>query len=167
MINFIISDDDINNNLEICYIILGYILNSVKNKKSLLQNIILNFAEIIHISLLTGQSSVEYTLKLFTYLLNKKDIILILSELGPTITRMFTEIFVEFTPMHKFLQRIKLDYIIKSGENETNSNDNEIDIFKDLSISSKDFDDNFDKIKNENKFRFTCYDDLIKIIFNN
>ena len=166
MINFIISDDDINNNLEICYIILGYILNSVKNKKSLLQNIILNFAEIIHISLLTGQSSVKYTLKLFTYLLNKNDIILILSELGPTITRVFTEIFVEFTPMHKFLQRIKLDYIIISGENEINSNDNEIDIFKDLSISSKDLDDNFDKIKNENKFSFACYKDLIKIIVN-
>ena len=170
MITFINSDDNINDSLELCYFILRYILNSVKDKNLLLKNIILNLTELIHISLLTGQSSVEHLIKLLEFILNQKDFIPSLSKLGSTLKRVFTEIFITFTPMEKLLRNINIDYVIKSEENEINTNeDDEIenDIFKDLATSSQEFVDNLDNIENENNIKFSCFIDLLKIILNN
>ena len=120
---------------ELYYICIRYILNSVKDKKSLLKNIILNLIESIHIYLIKDDLSFKKLYNLFICLLSKNDIINIISEFDSyTMKYIFSQIFVPFHPNEDIFNQINLDIIIKSNQNLKIKNDF---IFKDLIIDSQ------------------------------
>ena len=120
---------------ELYYICIRYILYSVKDKKSLLKNIILNLIESIHIYLIKGDLSFKKLYNLFICLLSKNDIINIISEFDSyTMKYIFSQIFVPFHPNEDIFNQINLDIIIKSNQNLKIKNDF---IFKDLIIDSQ------------------------------
>ena len=137
------SKKDINNNddLELYYLCIRYILNSVKEQKSLLSNILFNLIESIHIYLIRGNSSFKKLFNLLIYLFSKKDIQNILSKFrSSTIKRIFSQIFINFYLYEELFHKINLDLIIKTRASLINININNKDkIFKDLSTNYYSF----------------------------
>ena len=126
-----------NKNSELYYICIRYILNSVKDQKNLLRNIILNLIESIHIYLIKGDLSFKKLYKFFIFLLSKNDIINIISKFDSyTIKYIFSQIFVPFHPDEDIFNKINLDFIIKSDQKSNTKNEN---IFKDLVVDSQIF----------------------------
>ena len=142
------NDNNINDELEFYYICIRYILNSVKDQKALLNNIIKNLIESIHIGLITGQSSFKKLYLLLSHLFSKKDIISIISKFNSkTIRNIFSQIFIHFHPFENLLQKINLDFNISTNPNvileKNNSINNNNDfIFKDIVTNSSEFSKN-------------------------
>ena len=80
-----------NEDLELYYICLKYILNSTKDKKLIIKNIFLNLAEAIHINLRKGSFENAYIfqnlIKLLTFIFQKKEIMNILSKIPKTLKK--------------------------------------------------------------------------------
>ena len=130
-----------NDELEFYYICIRYILNSVKDQKTLLNNIIKNLIESIHICLITGNSSFKKLYLLLSHLFSKQDIINIISKFNPkSIRNIFSQIFIHFHPNKNFLQNINLDINITSKKipNLKNTSFDDI-IFKDIVSNSSEF----------------------------
>ena len=99
--------------LELYYICIKYILNSVQEKKLLLNKIILNIVESIHIYLIKGDIKYKKLYQLLSYIFSKKDMINIISTFNPSILRhIFSQIFIPFSSCKNFLEKINLDSII-------------------------------------------------------
>ena len=131
--NILINNDNNNDDLELYYICIKYILNSVKAQKSLLKNIILNLIESIHLNLKLGNIIFKKSFDLLVYLLSKKDIINIISQFRKnTLKLIFSEIFIPINVHEDIFNKINLDFIIKQ-ENPTNKKTEEKEkIFKDV-----------------------------------
>ena len=159
--------------LELYYTCIRYILNSVKDEISLLKNIILNLIESIHINLITGNLSFKKFYELFIYLLSKKDIVDIISKFHPNIIKhIFSKVFNHFHPYEDFFNKIKYNFIIKTDQNseDENNNHNNIDIiFKDLKTDSKLFTNYLFKAQNfYNELNIsTIFSKLVEIILKN
>ena len=134
---------DINNNndLELYYLFIRYILNSVKEQKSLLSNILFNLIESIHIYLIKGNSSFKKLFNLLIYLFSKKDIQNILFKFpSNTIKRIFSQIFINFYLYEEIFHKINLDLKIKTRASLININiNNEDKIFKNVSTNYYSF----------------------------
>ena len=130
-----------NDDLELYYLSIRYILNSVKDQKSLLSNIIFNLIESIHIYLIKGNSSFKKLFNLLIYLFSKKDIKNILSKFRPnTIKRIFSQIFISFNLYEELFHKINLDLKIKTSSSLINININKKEeIFKDISTNYYSF----------------------------
>ena len=167
-----LCNDDINDNLELYYICIKYILNSVTNQKALLINIILNLVESIHIYLMKGNPSFKKLYQLLIYLFSKKDIINIISNFSQSkLKKIFLQIFIPFLPYQDFFQKVNLDLIINSNKiNSINSSDDiNQTLFKDVVTSSFTFSENLNKA-NElyNKQNINeLFSEFVKLILNN
>ena len=127
------NDED----LEFYYIFLRYTLNSVKEQKSLLKNIILNLIESIHIYLIKGNLAFKKLYNLFIFLLSKNDFVYIISEFDShTIKYIFSQICISFHPNEVLFNKFNFDFIIKTNQNLENNNDF---ILKDLIKDSRLF----------------------------
>ena len=124
-------------NFELYYICIRYILNSVKESEKLLKNLILNLTESIHIYLIKGDLSFKKLYNFFIFLLSKNDIVNIISKFDSlSIKKIFSQIFITFHPNEVYFNKINLDFIIKSNQKPKSKNDL---IFKDLIIDSFSF----------------------------
>ena len=131
--NILNKNEDNYEDLELYYICIKYILNSVKEQKILLKNIILNLVESIHLNLKLGNIIFRKSYNLLSYLFSKKDIIKIISQFRPsTMSSIFSQIFTSLNSHEDIFQKINLDFIIKL-ENPINIKLEEKEkIFKDV-----------------------------------
>ena len=154
------------NDFEFYYICIRYILNSAKDKNSLLKNIILNLIESIHIYLIKGEPSFKKLYNLLIFLLTKNDIIKIISEFDSyTMKSIFSQIFITFHPNQDYFNKINLDIIIKSNKKVKIEND----VFKDLVIDTKIF-NHYLKLAQEfydNQNISTIFSKLVETIVKN
>ena len=158
---------EINNDSELYYICIRYILNSVKEQKNLLKNILLNLIESIHIYLIKCDLSFKKLYNLFIFLLSKKDILNIISEFDSyTIKSIFSQIFIPLYPNQEFFNKINLDIIVKSNQAMKNNNDL---IFKDLAIDSQIFTNYLKLAQDFYDKQNICkiFSKLVEIIFKN
>ena len=109
----------INEEFEIFYICLKYILNSSRKSKSVIKTIFLNIEETIYIYFRRGNSENSYAIKnliqFFKFLLFKKDIQTILSEISKTLIKIFKKIFISFNIYNEYCKDNHLD--IETGKN--------------------------------------------------
>ena len=131
--NILIKNDNNNDDLELYYICIKYILNSVKDQKTLLKNIILNLIESIHLNLKLGNIQFKKSFELLVYLFSKKDIINIISQFPKNIIKcVFSEIFISLNFQEDIFNKINLDFIIKQESSSNKKQEDKDKIFKDL-----------------------------------
>ena len=127
---FIDSPEKIYNNddFEIIYTILKFILNATLQKKLIIKNIFLNLVECIHINIKKGNISNNTLLNnifnLLIFLLNKEDIQEILDTLPKTVKKIFNGLFVSLhNNKNELFKKNQLDFIIQSNNGEYKDND--------------------------------------------
>ena len=164
-----------NNELEIYYICLKYILNFSNNQKIILKNLFFNLAESIHILMIDGNANdinkINLLMKLFSFLFAKKEIMDIFSQMKLTTKKLFKAIFVSFHINIPGYKNNYLDFEINDEENKIINNNNNNEYFPNL-ISTKyelekrvsEFNSNLKNISNN---ILNLFNDLIISIFKN
>ena len=183
---------NINDELEIYYICLKYILNSAKDKKTIIKNFFFNLAETIHIYLRNGEIkyivNVQNLIKLFTFLFRKKKNLDILIKMPKILKQLFTSIFISFhIHDNELLHNNDLDFVINSNSNnviinnscnnkniDSNSNNNKKNnhkFFPNLIISKKSLKQAINlmqiKLNDYSNIILNFYKELIILFFEN
>ena len=156
--------------LEIYYFFLQFILNySRKGKKTIVKIILLNIAETIHILLKKGHIEknsilINNLFELLIFLLNQKDIQIILKSLSNSLINIFRSIFTSFNICKEYLIDNYIDFPLKQNIEQNNNNISD-------SIFSNIEEDIFEKINiNKNILEYSyqnLYLKLLESIYHN
>ena len=172
-INNIVMNNSNDIDCEFYYICIKYILNSVKNQKYILKNIILNLVESIHIYLMKGNTSYHKLYELISYLFSKKDLVNIICTFSSNIIqKIFSQILIPFHPYYELFKNINLDSSINSKKNyiSTNQNNNNYNkfIFKNIKTSFEAFMKNiiFAQNINEKQKSYKTFSNFVETILN-
>ena len=168
-INNIVKNNTSDIDCEFYYICIKYILNSVKNQKYILKNIILNLVESIHIYLMKGNTSYHKLYELISYLFSKKDLVNIICTFSSNIIqKIFSQILIPFHPYYELFKNINLDSSINSKKNFICNNNYDKFIFKNIKASYEEFMKNIILVQNINDKQKTnkTFSNFVEIILN-